>query len=65
MASNKTLLAENVQNFLYQSDWNTAIAKMEKLFALDGKAGSTNRKADIGWQCFSTWGMSRTFEAVS
>jgi hypothetical protein len=34
MASNKTLLAENVHNFLDQSDWNAAISEMEKLFAL-------------------------------
>jgi tetratricopeptide (TPR) repeat protein len=35
MASKKALLAENVQNFLDQSDWNAAIAEMEKLFAID------------------------------
>jgi tetratricopeptide (TPR) repeat protein len=35
MASKKTTIAENVQNFLDQSDWNAAIAEMEKLFAID------------------------------
>lgn len=35
MASKKTIIAEKVQNFLDQSDWNAAIIEMEKLFAID------------------------------
>jgi hypothetical protein len=35
MASKKTIIAENVQNCLDQSDWRTAIVEMEKLFAID------------------------------
>jgi hypothetical protein len=35
MASKKTIIAENVQNFLDQSDWRAAIIEMEKLFAID------------------------------
>jgi tetratricopeptide (TPR) repeat protein len=34
MASNKTTLAENVQEHLERSDWKAAIAEMEKLFAI-------------------------------
>jgi len=35
MASNKTTIAENVQEHLERSDWKAAIAEMEKLFAID------------------------------
>jgi tetratricopeptide (TPR) repeat protein len=35
MASKKTTIAENVQNYLDQSDWRAAIIEMEKLFAID------------------------------
>jgi hypothetical protein len=35
MVSKKTIIAENVQNFLYRSDWRAAILEMEKLFAID------------------------------
>jgi tetratricopeptide (TPR) repeat protein len=50
MASKKTILAENIQNFLDRSDWNSAIAEMEKLFAIDQdphirvRIGDTRRK---------------------
>lgn len=35
MASPKATISENVQKFLGKSDWKSAIAEMEKLFALD------------------------------
>ena len=35
MASNKTIITENVQYCLDQSDWRAAIIEMEKLFAID------------------------------
>jgi tetratricopeptide (TPR) repeat protein len=35
MASNKTIIAENVQEHLERSDWQAAIEEMEKLFAID------------------------------
>jgi hypothetical protein len=35
MASKKTTIAENVQDFLDKSDWRAAIIEMEKLFAID------------------------------
>ena len=35
MASKKTIIAENVQYCLDQSDWRAAIIEMEKLFAID------------------------------
>ena len=35
MASNKTIIAENVQEHLERSDWKAAIAEMEKLYAID------------------------------
>ena len=35
MASNKTIIAEKVQNCLNRSDWRAAIIEMEKLFAID------------------------------
>lgn len=35
MASPKAAIAENVQKFLGKSDWKSAIAEMEKLFAID------------------------------
>lgn len=35
MASPKAVLAENVQKFLGKSDWKSAIAEMEKLFAIE------------------------------
>ena len=35
MASNKTIIAENVQVHLERSDWKAAIEEMEKLFAID------------------------------
>ncbi len=35
MASEKAAIAENVQKFLGKSDWKSAIAEMEKLFAID------------------------------
>ena len=34
MASNKTIIAENVQEHLERSDWKAAIVEMEKLFAI-------------------------------
>jgi tetratricopeptide (TPR) repeat protein len=50
MASEKTIIAENIQDFLDQSDWRAAIIEMEKLFAIDQdphirvKIGDTRRK---------------------
>jgi len=35
VASDKATISENVQKFLGKSDWKSAIAEMEKLFALD------------------------------
>ena len=35
MASEKATISEQVQKFLRKSDWKSAIAEMEKLFALD------------------------------
>jgi cAMP-dependent protein kinase regulator len=35
LASEKTTIADNVQKHLGKSDWKSAIAEMEKLFALD------------------------------
>ena len=35
MASKKTIIAENVQDFLDKSDWGAAIIEMEKLFVID------------------------------
>jgi hypothetical protein len=35
VASPKATISENVQKFLGKSDWKSAIAEMEKLFALD------------------------------
>ncbi|MDA8423758.1 MAG: cyclic nucleotide-binding domain-containing protein [Nitrospiraceae bacterium] len=35
MASEKAAIAENVQKYLGKSDWKSAIAEMEKLFAID------------------------------
>lgn len=35
MASLKTIIAENIQDCLDQSDWRSAIIEMEKLFAID------------------------------
>ena len=35
MASKKALIAENIQEYLQRLDWQSAIAEMEKLFALD------------------------------
>jgi len=35
MISSKAKLVENVQKHLNQSDWNSAITEMEKLFAID------------------------------
>jgi len=35
MDLNKTIIAENVQDCLDQSDWKAAIVEMEKLFAID------------------------------
>jgi hypothetical protein len=35
MASKKTIIAENIQSCLDQSDWRAAIIEMEKLFAID------------------------------
>lgn len=34
MASERTIITENVQDYLEKKDWNAAIAEMEKLFAL-------------------------------
>lgn len=34
MESNKTIIAENVQDYLNRSDWKAAIREMEKLFAI-------------------------------
>jgi tetratricopeptide (TPR) repeat protein len=50
MASKKTIIAENVQLCLDQSDWKSAIIEMEKLFAIDQdphvrvRIGDTRRK---------------------
>jgi tetratricopeptide (TPR) repeat protein len=50
MASIKTIIAENVQDCLDQSDWRAAIIEMEKLFAIDQdphvrvKIGDARRK---------------------
>ena len=35
MASNKTIIVENIQDCLDQSDWRAAIIEMEKLFAIE------------------------------
>jgi cAMP-dependent protein kinase regulator len=35
VASDKAIIAEKVQKFLGKSDWKSAIAEMEKLFAID------------------------------
>jgi tetratricopeptide (TPR) repeat protein len=35
VASEKAVISENVQKFLGKSDWKSAIAEMEKLFAID------------------------------
>ncbi len=35
MASEKAAISENVQKYLGKSDWKSAIAEMEKLFAID------------------------------
>ncbi len=35
MASKKSVIAENVQEYLNRLDWHSAIAEMEKLFAID------------------------------
>jgi tetratricopeptide (TPR) repeat protein len=34
MESNKTIIAENVQDYLNRSEWKAAIREMEKLFAI-------------------------------
>jgi tetratricopeptide (TPR) repeat protein len=34
MESNKTIIAENVQDYLNRSDWKAAIREMEQLFAI-------------------------------
>jgi hypothetical protein len=34
MESNRTIIAENVQDYLNRSDWKAAIREMEKLFAI-------------------------------
>jgi len=34
MASERTVISENVQDYLDKKDWNAAIAEMERLFAL-------------------------------
>ena len=34
MESDKTIIAENVQDYLNRSDWKAAIIEMEKLFAI-------------------------------
>jgi len=34
MESNKTIIAEKVQDYLNRSEWNAAIREMEKLFAI-------------------------------
>jgi tetratricopeptide (TPR) repeat protein len=35
VASDKAAISENVQRFLWKSDWKSAIAEMERLFAID------------------------------
>ncbi len=35
MASKKSIIVENVQEYLQKFDWHAAIAEMEKLFAID------------------------------
>ncbi len=35
MASKKSIIADNVQEYLQRFDWHAAIAEMEKLFAID------------------------------
>ncbi len=53
MASNKTIIAENVQKCLDRSDWKSAIAEMEKLFAIDQdphvrvRIGDARRKLNL------------------
>jgi tetratricopeptide (TPR) repeat protein len=53
MASKKTILAENIQNFLDRSDWKAAIVEMEKLFAIDQdphvrvRIGDARRKLNL------------------
>jgi hypothetical protein len=53
MASNKTIIAENIQNCLDRSDWKAAIVEMEKLFAIDRdphirvRIGDARRKLNL------------------
>ncbi len=53
MASKKTIIAENVQKCLDQSDWKAAIIEMEKLFAIDRdphvrvRIGDARRKLNL------------------
>ena len=53
MASKKTIIAENVQNCLVQSNWRAAIIEMEKLFAIDRdphirvRIGDVRRKLNL------------------
>ncbi len=52
MASEKAAIAENVQKHLGKSDWKSAIAEMEKLFAIDAdpiirvRIGDARQKLD-------------------
>jgi len=34
MASERTIISDNVQDYLEKKDWNAALAEMEKLFAI-------------------------------
>jgi tetratricopeptide (TPR) repeat protein len=52
MESNKTIIAENVQDYLDRSEWKAAITEMEKLFAIRQdplirvRIGDVRRKLD-------------------
>jgi tetratricopeptide (TPR) repeat protein len=53
MGSLKTILAENIQNCIDQSDWKTAIIEMERLFAINQdphvrvRIGDARRKLNL------------------
>jgi tetratricopeptide (TPR) repeat protein len=52
MESNKTIIAENVQDYIDRSEWKAAITEMEKLFAIRQdplirvRIGDVRRKLD-------------------
>ncbi len=47
MASKKSIIAENIQEYLKRLDWHSAIAEMEKLFAIDQDPHIRVRIGDI------------------